>query len=48
VDSFKEHLKQQQQLRKEVNIHHQNALTGKIESLIVNHNQLTGCIEMTS
>ena len=48
VSRRKEHFKQQQHLRKEVNRAHQNALTSNPENLIVNQNYLTACSVITS
>jgi putative transposase len=42
----KEHFKQQQHLRKEVNRLYQNTLPSNAESLMVNHNQFTACSVM--
>jgi len=42
----KEQFQHQQHLRKEVNWLHQNALTGNLESLMVNVNQFTVCSVM--
>ena len=44
----KEHFKQQQHRRKEVNRAHQNALTSNPENLILNLNHFTACSVMSS
>jgi putative transposase len=48
VSRRKEHFKQQQHLRKEVNRAHQNALTSNPENLILNLNHFTACSVMRS
>jgi len=48
VSRRKEHFKQQQHVRKEVNRFYQNALTSNPENLIVNQNHFTACSVMIS